>query len=127
MNKKTIIGLILGTILFGSVLTPNNKTSSSVTTRTIPTTTVIEKATKPTVPNTESVAPTITPTTPSVTTTTDSKTYTNVDGNKVQSPTYYPENNVPSGATAKCRDGTYSFSQHRSGTCSHHGGVAQWL
>lgn len=33
----------------------------------------------------------------------------------------------PPGATAKCRDGTYSFSQHRSGTCSHHGGVARWL
>ena len=33
----------------------------------------------------------------------------------------------PPGATAKCRDGTYSFSQHRSGTCSHHGGVAAWL
>src|SRR5262249_53652195 len=31
------------------------------------------------------------------------------------------------GATALCRDGTYSFSQHRSGTCSHHGGVARWL
>jgi 5-methylcytosine-specific restriction endonuclease McrA len=26
-----------------------------------------------------------------------------------------------------CRDGTYSFSAHRSGTCSHHGGVAKWL
>jgi len=34
---------------------------------------------------------------------------------------------VPSGATARCRDGTYSFSRHRSGTCSHHGGVATWL
>ena len=34
---------------------------------------------------------------------------------------------VPAGATARCRDGTYSFSQHRSGTCSHHGGVAVWL
>jgi hypothetical protein len=33
----------------------------------------------------------------------------------------------PSGATARCRDGSYSFSQHRSGTCSHHGGVAVWL
>jgi hypothetical protein len=33
---------------------------------------------------------------------------------------------VPVGATAKCADGTYSFSQHRSGTCSHHGGVVQW-
>jgi uncharacterized protein DUF3761 len=34
---------------------------------------------------------------------------------------------VPAGATARCRDGTYSFSRHRSGTCSHHGGVAAWL
>src|SRR6516165_9521717 len=33
----------------------------------------------------------------------------------------------PPGATALCRDGTYSFSRHRSGTCSHHGGVARWL
>ncbi|HEV7658377.1 MAG TPA: DUF3761 domain-containing protein [Allosphingosinicella sp.] len=30
------------------------------------------------------------------------------------------------GASAKCRDGTYSHSKHRSGTCSHHGGVAEW-
>ncbi len=34
---------------------------------------------------------------------------------------------APPGATARCNDGTYSFSQHRSGTCSHHGGVAAWL
>jgi hypothetical protein len=33
----------------------------------------------------------------------------------------------PAGATAQCRDGTYSFSKHHSGTCSHHGGVAAWL
>lgn len=29
--------------------------------------------------------------------------------------------------TALCRDGTFSYSQNRSGTCSHHGGVATWL
>ena len=50
--------------------------------------------------------------------------YTNSYGNRVQSPTYY--NRRPAGATALCRDGTYSFSQSRRGTCSHHGGVAQW-
>jgi uncharacterized membrane protein YgcG len=33
----------------------------------------------------------------------------------------------PAGATARCRDGTYSDSQHASGTCSHHGGVARWI
>lgn len=51
--------------------------------------------------------------------------YTNVDGNKVQSPT--KADSVPAGASARCGDGTYSFSQNRRGTCSHHGGVAEWL
>ena len=53
------------------------------------------------------------------------KYYINSFGQKVQSPTYY--NSVPAGATALCRDGTYSFSRNRRGTCSHHGGVARWL
>lgn len=30
-------------------------------------------------------------------------------------------------ATARCRDGSLSFSAHRCRTCSHHGGVAQFL
>jgi hypothetical protein len=34
---------------------------------------------------------------------------------------------VPPDAIAKCRDGAYSFSEHRSGTCSGHHGVAAWL
>lgn len=38
-----------------------------------------------------------------------------------------PPSSEPTGATARCEDGTYSYSQHRSGTCSHHGGVASWL
>jgi hypothetical protein len=33
----------------------------------------------------------------------------------------------PTGATALCVDGTYSYSEHASGTCSHHGGVARWI
>ena len=32
----------------------------------------------------------------------------------------------PQGASAKCRDNTYSHSKTHSGACSHHGGVAQW-
>ncbi len=50
--------------------------------------------------------------------------YTNSAGNKVHSPAYAPSR--PAGASAQCRDGTYSFSQSRRGTCSHHGGVATW-
>lgn len=34
---------------------------------------------------------------------------------------------APAGATARCRDGAFSFSQSRRGTCSGHGGVAEWL
>ncbi|MBU1630174.1 DUF3761 domain-containing protein [Patescibacteria group bacterium] len=52
------------------------------------------------------------------------ETYTNVDGNEV--PSSYAAPSKPVGASAQCRDGTYSFSQHRQGTCSHHGGVAEW-
>lgn len=36
-------------------------------------------------------------------------------------------NKRPYGATALCNDGTYSYSQTRRGTCSHHGGVAIWF
>ncbi|MFD7939008.1 DUF3761 domain-containing protein [Streptomyces sp. NPDC059755] len=32
----------------------------------------------------------------------------------------------PRGATAKCKDGTYSYSIHFRGTCSHHRGVKYW-
>ncbi|HHA2249436.1 DUF3761 domain-containing protein [Enterobacter ludwigii] len=32
-----------------------------------------------------------------------------------------------SGATARCQDGTFSHSKQHSGSCSRHGGVAQWL
>ncbi|MFD6299668.1 DUF3761 domain-containing protein [Streptomyces sp. NPDC060235] len=32
----------------------------------------------------------------------------------------------PRGATAKCKDNTYSYSAHFRGTCSHHRGVKYW-
>jgi hypothetical protein len=55
----------------------------------------------------------------------DNGTYINSQGQKVKR----PENcsGPPSGATAQCRDGSYSFSRNHRGTCSHHGGVAKWL
>jgi hypothetical protein len=48
--------------------------------------------------------------------------YKNVSGHCVRRPS-----SDPSGATARCRDGSYSYSQHASGTCSHHGGVGRWI
>jgi uncharacterized protein YgiM (DUF1202 family) len=53
------------------------------------------------------------------------RSYINVDGVRVRSPGF--SDRPPSGASARCRDGTYSFSLNRRGTCSHHGGVGQWL
>ena len=51
--------------------------------------------------------------------------YVNSQGQSVKRPEYCSA--APEGATAQCRDGSYSFSTHRRGTCSHHGGVAKWL
>lgn len=53
--------------------------------------------------------------------------YINTSGNLVHSPAYTSDNSIPAGATARCRDGTYSFSQNHRGSCSHHGGVNSWL
>lgn len=41
---------------------------------------------------------------------------------------YTLKKNIPcEQATAICKDGTCSTSKNRSGTCSHHGGVARWI
>lgn len=53
------------------------------------------------------------------------RVYRNVENIEVQSPTSY--NAIPEGACAVCKDGSYSFSRHRRGTCSGHGGVYKWL
>ncbi|MFZ0118402.1 MAG: DUF3761 domain-containing protein [Pseudonocardiaceae bacterium] len=55
----------------------------------------------------------------------DGDHYRNSDGTCVLRPQQAAA--APAGATARCSDGAYSFSQHRRGTCSGHGGVAQWL
>jgi len=54
--------------------------------------------------------------------------YINRDGARVPRPcgdagTQAP----PADATAICRDGSYSFSRHHTGTCSGHRGVQRWL
>jgi cell division protein FtsB len=56
-----------------------------------------------------------------------SGSYKNVDGDCIPGPSDDPTLPVPGGPTATCADGTYSYSQNRSGTCSHHGGVGSWL
>ena len=36
-------------------------------------------------------------------------------------------NSDAAGASAQCKDGSYSHSKVRTGSCSRHGGVAKWL
>ena len=52
--------------------------------------------------------------------------YKNIDGQSVHSPAKSKTGAAPAGASAQCGDGTFSFSKHARGTCSHHGGVANW-
>ncbi|MCV7096587.1 DUF3761 domain-containing protein [Mycobacterium kubicae] len=50
-----------------------------------------------------------------------SGSYENSSGTCVPRP-----NNSDTDVSAVCQDGSHSHSQHRSGTCSGHGGVGQW-
>jgi hypothetical protein len=49
------------------------------------------------------------------------------DGGSVPSVVDCPNNQGRQAPTAQCKDGTYSCSENRSGTCSHHDGVKCWV
>lgn len=100
------------TSIYAVTYTNGKETSRSLVSQTI-TTTAQDKI----VANGTYVAPA--PTAPS---SGSGSGYVNSAGNYVPSPS-----SNPAGATAQCNDGTYSYSQTHSGTCSHHGGVARWL
>lgn len=51
--------------------------------------------------------------------------YTARSGHRVHRP--MQARSAPRGASAQCRDGSWSFSESHRGTCSWHGGVARWL
>lgn len=53
--------------------------------------------------------------------------YTNSNGIQIHRPAHTKSGTIPEGATAQCRDESYSFSTHHRGTCSRHGGVSRWL
>ncbi len=120
------VSISIPTILPGKITTP---TYTPIPTPTLePTSSPIPTITPVIIyPTPTTVIQNIQPTVAQSTELDNNKTYTNVDGNQIQSPASSNDGSVPAGATARCGDGTYSFSKHRKGTCSHHGGVAMWL
>jgi hypothetical protein len=44
-----------------------------------------------------------------------------------KAPTTKSTNAAPQNATARCKDGTFSYAKQHRGACSHHGGVAEWF
>ncbi|WP_336490914.1 DUF3761 domain-containing protein [Methylobacterium nigriterrae] len=53
--------------------------------------------------------------------------YLSRDGSSVHQPAHTRDGSKPDGASAHCRDRTWSFSHTHRGTCSRHGGVASWV
>ncbi|MCE9642973.1 MAG: DUF3761 domain-containing protein [Candidatus Andersenbacteria bacterium] len=137
--RKILLG-ITGIVLGIGILSHQSANTKNVQTVAVPTIQATqsfahqiaspEVSISPTASPTAIVRATVTPVpvTPKPTThapLSNSNYYVNSSGNEVHSPAY--SETVPVGASAQCRDGSYSFSAHRNGTCSHHGGVAEWL
>lgn len=115
-SKSGATGWIHGNTI---ALLQTAETNSSTATSTQATSTPTERPRRASEPVSES------PTAPSRRSQPASgRSYINVDGDRVPSPVF--SDTRPAGASARCRDGSYSFSRHRRGTCSHHGGVAEW-
>ena len=121
-TPATLVGTEVSTTVKPTTTTrlPPTTTTAAPTTTVAPTTT----AAPPTVPPTTAAPSAVAPPPPPASDCPNG-TYVNSAGNSVCRP--YESAGPPAGATAKCNDGTYSFSQSRRGTCSGHGGVAVWL
>jgi len=122
---KVFLGILAVAGIVGAV-SGNGQTPQASTT-TLATQSTVEPTTAPTDTPTPIIAASPVPVANPDTSLSNNNYYTNVDGATVHSPADSTNSEVPAGATARCGDGTYSFSQHRSGTCSYHGGVAEWL
>ena len=112
-------GWLIGKGDYGKV-TPTQAFSESVLVDTYKLSTQTS-ITNPSTPSSNSVTknPTPTPTISSPTLTTPSPS---------PSPTFTQTSSItwPQDSSARCKDGTFSFSKTRSGTCSGHGGVDTW-
>jgi hypothetical protein len=96
-------------------ITGATNTEASVSTKTSPATTTTEPS--------QTFDPTITNT--PIETFTPPPSRTPIPTSTLRPP--LPTLDPLAGVTAICNDGTYSYSQNSRGTCSHHGGVKEWI
>jgi Protein of unknown function (DUF3761) len=133
--KRLIVGLLIALGGIGLIGGGDDQSQSSVQ-NVAPTSAIETKVVPPEIKKTapdevvveKKESPKVTVPSPSVINVSEScgsDYYRNVDGKCVHRPQALPS--APSNATARCRDGTYSYSQNHRGTCSRHGGVASWL
>lgn len=124
-----LCGLLTMVNILIAVFTP---TPAPTPTLTVTSTATITPTLSPTLTSTitftptRTLTPTITATRPTATSTirpTDTRMPTATEG----IPLSDNDKQYPQGATAKCKDGTYSYSQKRSGTCAGHKGVDFWI
>ncbi|MEV5838574.1 DUF3761 domain-containing protein [Nocardia sp. NPDC052112] len=110
-----------------STTSPQPTTTAPPPTSITPTTTVAPPPTSVAPPAAAPIPPAPAPPAPLAQSqsTCGNDSYLNADNQCIHRPQSAPA--APPGATARCADGTYSYSQTRSGTCSHHGGVTAWL
>ncbi|AGM09302.1 DUF3761 domain-containing protein [Amycolatopsis keratiniphila] len=114
-----------------STWTPPTTTTTATPTPTpqqfVPTTTAAVEVPKQVEPKPTKTRPKTTQATPKAPNPAEcgSDYYRNTDGVCVHRPASGP--GAADGATALCKDGSYSYSQNRRGTCSGHGGVRTWL
>ena len=129
LSSQTKISPVQKTELTHSVVTaaPTITPKPTAIPTATPRPTSIPVPTRYIAPTATYIAPTTPPAANQSSGLTNDNYYTNVNGTQVHSPADSTDGSIPAGATAKCNDGTYSFSQHHSGTCSGHEGVAQWL
>lgn len=145
LKPKVFVGLVGAAAIFQALLGFGSTIGIAI--ENIPTATPTATATSTATPtitftptNTATITPTFTATlTPTITNTptitltptrttrpTDTRMPTTTTGVIIGGGSS-GDTTIPEGVTAICKDGTYSYSQHRSGTCSGHGGVAQWI
>lgn len=117
--------LCVGAAASGSTGKPQPKVAAEVATTTSSSVVATSTTEQPTT-TTRSTTTTLAPTTTRATVPPTTRAPVTTPRTAAPPPPTSPATTPGNGATALCRDGTYSYSQHASGTCSHHGGVAVW-